>query len=134
MTPTAEVVFKVLPYDIGRPITDIRPDLNVDLKPLLTTVLRDVVNLEREVQDQKGHWYRLQRKPYKTLDNRIDGEVLVLMDIDAIKKRNQELILAAEFTKSIIDTMPEPVLVLSADLRILMANHRSTRPLKLNRK
>jgi two-component system, chemotaxis family, CheB/CheR fusion protein len=123
MTPMAETVFKVLPSDIGRSITDIRPDLNVDLKPLLTTVLRDVVNLEQEVQSQQGRWYRLQIKPYKTLEGRIDGAVLVLMDIDVIKKRNQELILAAEFTKSIIDTMPEPVLVLSADLRILMANH-----------
>ncbi len=123
MTPTAETVFKVLPSDIGRPITDIRSDLNVDLKPLLTTVLRNVVNLEREVQDQRGHWYRLQIRPYKTLDNRIDGAVLVLIDIDVIKKRNQELILAGEFTKSIIETMPEPVLVLSADLHILMANH-----------
>jgi two-component system CheB/CheR fusion protein len=122
MTPTAEAVFKVLPSDIGRSIIDIRPDLNVDLKPLLTTVLRDVVDLEQEVQDQQGHWYRLQIRAYKTLDNRIDGAVLVLMDIDVIKKRNQELVLAAEFTKSIIDTMPEPVLVLSADLRILMAN------------
>jgi two-component system CheB/CheR fusion protein len=123
MTPTAETVFRVLPSDIGRSITDIRPDLNVDLKPLLTAVLRDVVNLEREVQDQQGHWYRLQIRPYKTLDNRLDGAVLVLMDIDVIKKRNQELVLAGEFTKSIIETMPEPVLVLSADLRILMANH-----------
>jgi two-component system CheB/CheR fusion protein len=123
MTPTAETVFKVLPSDIGRPITDIRPDLNADLKPLLTTVLRDVVNLEREVQDHQGHWYRLQIKPYKTLDNRIDGAVLVLMDIDVIKKRNQELVLAGEFTKSIIETMPEPVLVLNADLHVLMANH-----------
>jgi two-component system CheB/CheR fusion protein len=122
MTPTAETVFKVLPSDIGRPITDIRPDLNVDLKPLLTIVLRDLVNLEREVQSQEGHWYRLQIRPYKTLEDQIDGAVLVLMDIDVIKKRNQELALAAEFTKCIIDTMPEPVLVLSADLRILMAN------------
>jgi two-component system CheB/CheR fusion protein len=123
MTPTAETVFKVLPSDIGRPITDIRPDLNVDFKPLLTIVLRDAVNLEREVQDQQGHWYRLQVRPYKTLDNRIDGAVLLLMDIDVIKKHNQELVLAGEFTKSIIETMPEPVLVLNSDLYVLMANH-----------
>ncbi|AEU35191.1 chemotaxis protein CheB [Granulicella mallensis] len=123
MTPTAEAVFKVLPSDIGRPITDINPDLNIDLKPLLTTVLRDVVSLEREVQDQQGHWYRLQVRPYETLDNRSDGAVLVLMDIDVIKKRNQELVLASEFTKSIIETMPEPVLVLNANLHVLMANY-----------
>ncbi len=123
MTPTAEAIFKVLPVDIGRPITDFKADLNVDLKPLLAAVLGNAVNVEREVQDHQGHWYRLQIKPYKTLDNRVDGAVLVLMDIDVIKKRNQELILAADFTRSIIETMPEPVLVLSAELKVLMANH-----------
>ena len=132
MTPTAETVFKVLPSDIGRPITDIRPDLNVDLKLLLTAVLRDGVNLEREAQDQQGHWYRLQVRPYKTLDNRIDGAVLVLMDIDVIKKRNQELVLAGEFTKSIIETMPEPVLVLNADLYVLMANYSFYQAFEVN--
>ena len=122
MTPPAEAVFKVLPSDIGRPITDIKPDFNVELKPLLMTVLKDLTNIEREVQDPLGHWYRLQIKPYKTLDNRVDGAVLVLMDIDVIKKRNQELIVAGEFARSVIETMPEPVLVLSADLHVLMAN------------
>ena len=121
-TAMAETVFKVLPSDIGRPITDIRPDLNIDLKPLLATVVRDIVTLEREVHDQGGHWYRLQIRPYKTLDNRIDGAVLVLMDIDAMKKRNQELVHAVDFTKSIIETMPEPVLVLNGELCVLMAN------------
>ena len=122
MTPPAEAVFKVLPSDIGRSITDIKPDLNVDLKPLLTTVLTDLTSVEREVQDPLGHWYRLQVRPYKTLDNRVDGAVLVLMDIDVIKKRNQDLIEAGDFARSIIETMPEPVLVLSADLHVLMAN------------
>jgi two-component system CheB/CheR fusion protein len=122
LTPMAEKVFKVLPSDIGRPITDFRPDFDLDLKPLLTTVLRDLVNLEREVQDHLGHWYRLQIRTYKTLDSRIDGAVLVLTDIDAMKKHNQALILAGELTESIIETMPQPVLVLTAELRILMAN------------
>ncbi len=122
MTPMAEAIFKVLSSDIGRPITDIRPDINVDLKPLLTTVLQDMVNLEREVQDQHGRWYRLQIRPYKTLDNKIDGAVLILVDIDAIKKLNQELTRFGELTKSSIDTMPGPVLVLNSDLRVQMAN------------
>jgi len=123
VTPMAEQVFRVLPSDIGRPISDIKPDLNLDLKPLLARVVHDVVNIEQEVQDNQGHWYRLQIRPYKTLDNHIDGAVLVLLDIDVIKKRNEELIQAGELTKSIIETMPQPVLVLSAELRVLMANH-----------
>ncbi len=123
VTPMAEKVFLVLPSDIGRLISDIKPDLNLDLKPLISKVVQDVVNIEKEVQDKQGHWYRLQIRPYKTLENHIDGAVLVLLDIDAIKKRNEELIRAGELTKSIIETMPQPVLVLSTELRVLMANH-----------
>jgi two-component system, chemotaxis family, CheB/CheR fusion protein len=122
MTPSAERVFNVLQSDIGRPITNIRPEIDVDLDPLLKTVLRDVVNLEREVCDQHGHWYRLQIRPYKTLDNRINGAVLVVVDIDAIKKYNQELMDRGELTKSIIENVPEPVLVLNSELRVVMAN------------
>jgi two-component system CheB/CheR fusion protein len=122
MTPMAATIFKVLPSDFGRSITDIKPDFDVDLKPLLTVVLRDAVSLEREVQDQQGHWYRLQVRPYRTFEDRIDGAVLVLVDIDAIKKRNEELLLAGDLTMSIIETMPQPVLVLTAELRVLMAN------------
>jgi two-component system CheB/CheR fusion protein len=40
---------------------------------------------ESEVQDRDGHWHRLQIRPYKTTDNRIDGAVLSLFDIDALK-------------------------------------------------
>jgi two-component system CheB/CheR fusion protein len=121
-TPMAETVFKVLPSDIGRPISDIRAAFDLDLKPLLTSVIRDIVNVDREVQDEQGHWFRLQIRPYRTLDNRIDGATLVLLDIDVIKKLNQELIDTAEFTKSIIETMPEPVLILTFDLRVRLAN------------
>jgi PAS domain-containing protein len=39
------------------------------------------------------------------------------------EKRNQERILAVDFTKSIIETMPEPVLVLNGNLNVLVANH-----------
>ena len=41
---------------------------------------------ESEVQDRDGHWYRMQIRPYKTTDNRIDGAILSLVDIDALKQ------------------------------------------------
>src|SRR5262249_18453839 len=34
----------------------------------------------------EGHWYSLRVRPYRTLDNRIDGAVLVLVDIDTQKR------------------------------------------------
>ena len=36
---------------------------------------------EMEVQDRNGKWYSMRIRPYKTTDNKIDGAVLVLVDI-----------------------------------------------------
>jgi two-component system, chemotaxis family, CheB/CheR fusion protein len=83
---------------------------------------RDVVNVDREIRNHRGRWYRLQIRPHKTLDGRVDGAAMILVDIDAVKKCNRELVDAVELTNSIIETVPEPVLVLDADLRVVVAN------------
>ena len=41
---------------------------------------------EGEVHTQAGHWYALRIRPYITLDNKIDGASIVLLDIDALKR------------------------------------------------
>ena len=41
---------------------------------------------EREVQDRDGRWHLLRIRPYRTLDNRIEGAVVVLVDIDNLKR------------------------------------------------
>ncbi len=122
MSPMAETTFNVVPSQVGQSITDVQTDFDVDLKPLLKAVIGDVVNVDREIRDHQGCWYRLQIRPHKTLDGRVDGAVMILVDIDAVKRCNRELIDAVELTNSIIETVPEPVLVLNADLRVVLAN------------
>jgi two-component system CheB/CheR fusion protein len=38
-----------------------------------------------EVNDNQGHSYSVRTRPYRTLDNRIDGAVIAFIDIDPIK-------------------------------------------------
>jgi len=56
-----------------------------DLDRQIADVIETMILKESEVQDREGHWYRLQIRPYKTTDNRIDGAILSLVDIDALK-------------------------------------------------
>ena len=42
--------------------------------------------MEREVQGRDGHWYSLRMRPYKTAENKIDGVLMALMDIDVMKR------------------------------------------------
>jgi two-component system CheB/CheR fusion protein len=86
-TPLAEKMFNLIPTDMGRPISDIKPNLKVDdLGRLITGVIDTLTPNESEVQDQSGHWYTLRIRPYVALDNRIDGASVVLLDIDSIKQ------------------------------------------------
>ena len=78
-------VFHVRDSDFGRPITEIvtlldYPDLERDLK----TVLRKLTAIERQVtlHDTKSSFI-LQIRPYRTVDNVIDGVVLTFVDITA---------------------------------------------------
>ena len=40
---------------------------------------------ERDVRHKNGRWYSLRLRPYKTVENKIDGVVAMLVDVDAIK-------------------------------------------------
>ena len=94
-SPQAEKQFDLLATDVGRPIGHIRHNLVfaagdqesvADLEGLGAEVIAAVREQEREVRDKGGRWYSLRVRPYMTLDNKVDGAVLVLVDIDALKR------------------------------------------------
>ena len=116
-TPAAEKLLNLIPTDVGRPLADIKLNLDnlPDLEPLLAEVLDTVSTKECDVCDKHGRWYSLRLHPYKTLDNKIDGVVVVLVDVDAMKR-------AHAYTESIVATVREPLLVLDKDLRVRTAS------------
>jgi two-component system CheB/CheR fusion protein len=83
----AEKILNLIPSDVGRPFTQISPNIELpELPSLITDTIETVTQAEREVQDKQGHWYLLRLRPYKNADNRIDGAVVALFDIDAAKR------------------------------------------------
>ena len=86
-TPMAEKKFNLIPSDIGRPLSQISTTLQCPELPTLITETIDTVSpVERTVQDNKGETYLLRIRPYKTPDNRIDGAVIALFDLDPAKR------------------------------------------------
>lgn len=91
-TPSAEKLLNLIPTDIGRPVSDIKLKIDLpELERLLAETIDTVSTREQEVRDRDGRWYSLRIRPYKTLDNKIDGAVLVLVDVDALKRAEQGL-------------------------------------------
>ena len=82
VSPLGGQPFGLIPSDVGRPITNIKPNIDApDLEQMVLEVMNTVTVKEREVQDPEGHWYLLRILPYKTLENTIEGAVLTLVDI-----------------------------------------------------
>ncbi len=91
-TPAMTEVFKLLPTDVGRPLSDLSTDLDYpgifdDARSVFETLLFQ----EREVATHDGRWFRVRIMPYRTQDNRIDGLVVTFTSITAIKKLENEL-------------------------------------------
>jgi two-component system CheB/CheR fusion protein len=90
-TPLAEKLFNLIPTDIGRPISDIQSNLAVpDLSRMVAEVVEGLVPVETEIRDREGRWYSLRIRPYVTQDSKIDGASIVLVDIDALRRRGEQ--------------------------------------------
>ncbi len=118
-TPPTQKLMNLRAPDVGRPLSEIRMNLKIDhLEPLFAEVLETLAPRELEVQDTEGHWYLLRVRPYRTTDNKIEGVVVVLLDIDQLRRSQQELRGARDFARSVIANIPLPLAVVDLEFRI----------------
>lgn len=123
-TPLAQKIFNLIPTDIGRRISDINPNIALpDLNALVTEVIDSLDVKEIEVQDREGHWYSLRIRPYRTADNKIEGAVIVLVDIGDVRQGLEDM----------LEIVPRPMLLLTSDLKVSKANEGFYREFKVER-
>lgn len=91
-TSHATHIFKLIPGDVGRPLSDIVTEL--DYSQLLTDaqeVLRTLVYSDKQIVTHDGQWFKVRIMPYRTQNNVIDGVVITLIDICETKRLEAEL-------------------------------------------
>jgi len=122
-TPGAKALMNLIPGDIGRPLDDIKLNIVVDSLDLhLTEVLQTLQMKELEVVDRDGHWHRLQLRPYRTVDGRIDGAVISLTDIDVLKQAVGDATAALDQVSAVLRTIRVPLVVLDDRFAVRSAN------------
>lgn len=86
-TPTVTQVINLIQTDVGRPVGHILSNLVGYDSLLMDTqeVLNNLIPKELEVQTKGGNWYLLRIRPYRTLENVIEGAVLTFTDITELK-------------------------------------------------
>lgn len=122
-TPRARPILNLLPTDIGRPIDDIKPNLSVEnFDRKIQAVIASVTMQEEEVQGRDGRWCRLQIRPYLTVDKKVDGAVISVIDIDTLKRALDAAEWARDYARAAVEAVQIPLLILDERLKILSAN------------
>jgi two-component system CheB/CheR fusion protein len=120
-TSPAQRLMNLIASDVGRPISDIKPKFDLpDLGKLALEVIDALSPKTVEVGDSEGHCYSLRLRPYKTVDNRVAGAVLVCIDITEAKDLEQERLLA-----TVVRHANDAITVQDLDGRILAWNPRA---------
>jgi len=122
-TPQAEKVLHLITTDIGRPIVDLNLNIVIpDMEKKILSVIDSLNTEEIEVQDREGQWYSLRIRPYKTIENKIDGVIIAMLDIDTLKRSNELIKEAQEYAEAIVESVKEPLIILKPNLKIKSAN------------
>jgi two-component system CheB/CheR fusion protein len=91
-TTQATRLIKLIPGDVGRPLTDIASDLVYpELAADVANVLHTLIFVEKQVPTRDGRWFLTRIMPYRTIDNVIDGVVMTFSDITEAKKLEARL-------------------------------------------
>lgn len=112
-TPIAAKLLNLIPTDVGRPFSDIKSRIQLlDLDKMIAEVLETLAATEREAQDLEGRWHNLAIRPYRTLDDKIDGVVITVVDIDMLKRSQLRIVEAEAHLRAILDNASEGIITI----------------------
>ena len=121
-------LFSITKADEGRPITDFAHQLDYDgLIKDIRSVLADLAPIRREVRHRDGRWYDVRLRPYRTVEDKIDGVVITFVDVSDLLNA-EEALRQSRLTlqeKRLIDLSRDPIFVWDFDGGILEWNRGS---------
>ncbi|MBM3270467.1 MAG: PAS domain-containing protein [Candidatus Sericytochromatia bacterium] len=113
-TPSAAPLLNLRPTDIGRPLIELRPTVEVPgLEAALERVVATGQSSELDGTDKAGREYSIWLRPYVSSEAKVDGAVVVVLDIS--ERRRSEVIARESADRFRTVLMNMPVLLVAYD-------------------
>ena len=104
-TPRVRDIFNLLQSDIGRPLSDITTRLrDAQMERDMRQVLDTLQPVDRDVQAADGTWYLMSIRPYRTIDDRIEGVVVMFQDVTLRRQAEATVLRSEERLRLLIDS------------------------------
>jgi two-component system CheB/CheR fusion protein len=121
-TPAAATLLGLTSHDIGRTLSDVHRSAGLpDLKSMLIETLRTLNVQFQRGKDAHGRWYDVFTRPYRTIDDRIDGGVVTFLDVDDAVRALERAERARNLAEGTLESVQHPLLILDDDFRVLRA-------------
>lgn len=121
--PAVMRLFNVIDSDLGRSITHITSTFKQDnLINDIQAVLDRLIERSIEISTNIDEWFIMTIRPYRTIDNIIDGVILMFKDISAHKQSQLLLKQQQNYAETIIQTIRHPFLILNEEFHVISTN------------
>jgi signal transduction histidine kinase len=99
-----------------------------DLGEMISEVISKLNSINKEVQDEQGHFYEMRIRPYITQEDKIDGAVLSFIDIDDRKKleKAQRMAAIGETAGWVGHDIRNPLQAITSDVYLIKTELAST--------
>lgn len=123
-TPAVAEIFKLIPGDCGRPLSDIVSDLDYDdLSVDVAAALASLEPLEKRLitRDDSAH-YLMRVLPYRTIDGQVDGVVITFVNVTHLVRLGEQKALVAELNHRV-----KNILAVVSAMAVQMARRDGTK-------
>ncbi|MDB5870017.1 MAG: signal transduction histidine kinase with CheB and CheR [Polaromonas sp.] len=111
-TPQAASIFSLIETDVNRSLLDITHKLDYEsLADDVAEVFKRLSMIERHVTSSDAKHYLARIRPYRTVDDRIDGAVLTFVDVTELRRAQENLRIGEERLRIAAETTKDYAII-----------------------
>lgn len=126
-------VINVMDIDIGRPVSHLSFNTIYDsFFDDVEDVMENLLPKVREIQDNEENWYLMKIMPYRTTENAVNGVIITTVNINDLKKAEEELKRERDLFYRVLESSPTGKIVTDKEGHFTYLNKKGEEILEIS--